>query len=151
LGEPLLNEEKEIFAEFLKAQGLRDTTQRGRILDVFLRTEKHVSVEDLYRIINRSKSRVGYATVHRTMKLMAECGLAREVVFDDGVARFEHSYRHKHHHHLICTRCRKVIEFSSDAMEKAEKAILDRYGFEMESHHYKIYGLCRECAGRVDH
>ena len=143
-------DEREIFGRFLRSRDLRGTAQRGMVLAAFLGTEAHVSVDDLYRIINsRGKRKVGYATVHRTMKLICECRLAREVAFDDGVARYEHSYRHEHHHHLVCTRCRKVIEFTSEAMEEAEKVILEKYGFEMESNHYKIYGLCRQCSRQM--
>ncbi len=142
--------EKEIFDSFIRSRGLRSTIQRNKVLEVFLNTEDHVSVEELYRIVNRGRRKVGYATVYRTMKLIKECGLGREVVFDDGIARFEHSYEHEHHHHLICTRCRKVIEFTSEAMEKAESMILEEFGFKMESHHYKIYGVCRDCLRKMD-
>lgn len=147
--EQLSSKEKEIFETFIKSHGLRNTAQRNRVLEVFLNTEDHVSVEELHRIVNRGRQKVGFATVYRTMKLITECGLGREVVFDDGIARFEHSYRHDHHHHLVCTRCRKVIEFTSEAMEKAEEMILEEFGFKMESHHYKIYGICRECLRRM--
>jgi Fur family ferric uptake transcriptional regulator len=114
------------------------------VLDTFLKTEDHLSVEDLYRLVNK-KGRVGYATVHRTMKLITECGLAREVMFDDGICRFEHSHRHEHHHHLVCTHCRKVIEFTSDVIDRGEEAVLKKYGFKMESHQYKVFGICGEC------
>lgn len=146
----MATDEKEIFGTYIRSQGLRDTHQRGHVLETFLNTEDHVSAEDLYRRINRRKRKVGFATVYRTMKLIAECGLAREVIFDDGVARFEHSYRHKHHHHLICTRCRKVIEFSSEVMERGEKTVIEEHGFRMESHHFEIYGLCNECQSETD-
>ena len=141
----MVSEEQEIFETYIRSQGLRDTFQRGQVLETFLNTEDHVSAEDLYRRINRRKRKVGFAT----MKLIADCGLAREVIFDDGVARFEHSYRHKHHHHLICTRCRNVIEFSSEIMEQGEKAVVEEHGFRMESHHFKIYGLCNECQNKT--
>ena len=137
--------EKEIFRDFIRSTGFRETAQRNMILDRFLKTEGHVSVADLHRILNRRGRKVGYATVHRTMKLIAECDLAREVMFDDGVVRFEHVYGHKHHHHLFCTRCKKVIEFSSKTIDEGEKAILKRYGFKMESHRYEIFGLCKNC------
>jgi Fur family ferric uptake transcriptional regulator len=145
----LSSSEKEIFNRFIKTQGLRGTAQRDTVLDAFLGTQDHVSVEELYRIIDRGRKKVGFATVYRTMKLITECGLAREVVFDDGVARFEHSYKHEHHHHLICTKCRSVIEFTSEAMDEAENMILEEFGFKMESHQYKIYGICRSCLRKM--
>lgn len=143
--------EKEIFERFIRSQGLRGTAQRDTVLDAFLRTRDHVSVEELYKIIGRGRQKVGFATVYRTMKLITDCGLAREVVFDDGVVRFEHSHKHEHHHHLICTRCRKVIEFTSDDMDRTEETILAEFGFRMESHQYKVYGICSDCSRRIGH
>ncbi len=138
-------DEREIFDNFIKSEGLKGTLQRVAVLDAFLGTEDHVSVDDIHRILSRNRQKVGYATVHRTMKLIAQCGLARQVRFDDGVLRFEHRYRHKHHHHLVCTQCGKVIEFNSDKIDSAEKAILKKYGFAMHSHRHDVFGLCKGC------
>lgn len=142
--------EREIFNKFIRSEGLRETTQRTEILNTFLNTEEHVSVDDLYGALKKRKRRIGYATVHRTMKLIAECGLARVVKFDDGVARFEHRYNHEHHHHLVCTRCKKIIEFASKRMEEGEKNVLKRHDFTMESHRYEIFGICGDCRSQAD-
>lgn len=141
--------EKQIFNDYIRSEGLRGTEQRLAILDTFLRTEDHVSVDDLYGNLRKRNRKIGYATVHRTMKLIAECGLARVVRFEDGVARFEHRYNHEHHHHLVCTQCRKVIEFTSARMEAGEKSVLRRYDFKMESHRYEIFGICSECRRKM--
>jgi len=119
------------------------------ILSAFLKTERHVSVEDLYRILKKSKKRIGYATVYRTMKLIADCGLARGVEFDDGILRFEHDYKHEHHHHLVCTRCKKVIEFTSKKMDRELEVVLKKYNFKMESHSFKIFGICNKCREEI--
>lgn len=137
--------ERQIFGEYIKAEGLKVTAQRNHILNAFLATDKHVSVEDIYILANRGKRRVGLATVWRTMKLIADCGLAREVAFDDGVSRFEHTHGKSHHHHLICTRCKKVIEFTSKEMDEVERSIAEDYEFELESHRFEIFGLCKDC------
>ena len=141
-------EEKQVFSEYIRSAGLKTTAQRDLVLDAFLRTRQHVSVEELYQIVNRRKRRVGYATVYRTIKLIADCGLAREVMFNDGVSRFEHTFGRQHHHHLVCTDCQKVIEFTSRDMDKAEQVILTKYGFKPQLHSYKIFGLCRECRAK---
>ncbi len=139
-------EAQQIFNDFIKTAGLKGTEQRALILDIFLRTNEHVSVDDLHNLITRKNKKVGYATVHRTMKLIAECGLAREVMFNDGIARFEHMLDNsEHHHHLICNRCNQIIEFSSKAMEAEEARISRKYGFHIESHHFKIFGICQKC------
>ncbi|MCP4568792.1 MAG: transcriptional repressor [FCB group bacterium] len=137
--------EEQIFDEYIRSTGLRETEQRKRVLKTFLATTEHVSVEDMYRIVNEKSRKVGYATVYRTMKLIAESGLAVEVVFNDGIARFEHRLGRKHHHHLVCTNCGKVIEFESTAMDRGEQEVLAKYKFRQTSHHYEIFGFCREC------
>ncbi|MFH1894008.1 MAG: transcriptional repressor [Candidatus Zixiibacteriota bacterium] len=142
--------EREIFNKFIRSEGLRETSQRTEILNTFLNTEDHVSVDDLYSALKRRKRRIGYATVHRTMKLIAECGLARVVIFDDGVARFENRYNREHHHHLVCTHCKKIIEFSSRRMEEGESSVLKRHNFTMESHRYEIFGICGDCRKQSD-
>ena len=133
------------FDAYIKAEGLKETAQRAAILNAFLKTEKHVSVDDIYALLKNQNNRVGYATVSRTMKLIAESGLAREVMFNDGVVRFEPTLDREHHHHLVCTKCKKVIEFSSPEMERGEAEILRQYDFEPEYHRYEIFGLCRRC------
>ncbi len=137
--------ERQIFGAYIKAEGLKVTAQRTHILDAFLGTDKHVSVEDVYVLANRGKRRVGFATVWRTMKLIADCGLAREVAFDDGVSRFEHTHGKSHHHHLICTRCKRVIEFTSEELDAVERSIAEDYEFELHSHRFEIFGLCKTC------
>ncbi len=144
-GEDMEGHEVQLFNEYIHSTGLRDTQQRKRILEAFLSTSNHVSVDDMYRIVNEKGRKLGYATVYRTMKLIAECGLAGEVMFNDGIVRFEHRLGRKHHHHLVCTDCGKVIEFESTAMDKGEEGILKKHRFKQISHHYKIFGLCHKC------
>ena len=139
---------RQIFEDYIRSSGLRETAQRQNILDAFLDSKKHVSVEDLHRILAGRKCRVGYVTVYRTMKLIANCGLAREVMFDDGISRFEPALDRQHHHHLFCTDCKSVIEFSSGTLEEVEREILREYDFEAHSHNYEIFGLCSKCRGK---
>lgn len=141
------SEEQQVLNQFIRTTGLKETAQRRAILDEFLRTERHVTIEDIRDMVNLRGGRIGYATVYRAMKLFADCGLAREVKFSDGVTRFEHGYKHSHHHHLVCTSCGAVIEFASQDMDKAEQAILKKHGFQMDAHRYEIFGLCNNCKG----
>ena len=105
------SEERDIFHRHIQRAGLKRTAQRDLILDVFLRTEEHMSSEDLYNLVKREDPTVGHTTVYRTLKLLAEAGLAREVRFGDGRTRYEHNYKHPHHDHMICTECGRTIEF----------------------------------------
>lgn len=103
--------EKEIFLEHIQKAGLRRTGQRDLIMEIFLRTEEHLTSEDLYWLVQKDDPSVGHTTVYRTLKLLTEAGLAREVRFGDNKTYYEHHYNHEHHDHMICTECGRVIEF----------------------------------------
>jgi Fur family transcriptional regulator, ferric uptake regulator len=138
-------EEIQIFHEHLKRERLKRTTQRDLILDVFLDTEGHVSSEDLYAIIKAKDPTVGFTTVYRTLKLLKECGLARELEFHDGRMLYEHDYKHTHHDHLICTKCGALIEFYSEEIEQLQDEITRRYKFKPLHHSHRIFGICANC------
>ncbi|NOZ26301.1 MAG: transcriptional repressor [Nitrospirae bacterium] len=137
--------EKDIFVRFLADRGMRMTNQRGLILDAFLRTEKHLSPEELYGLIRRKDRSIGQATVYRTLKLLSEAGLAREVDFGDGVLRYEHSYGHEHHDHIICERCHRNMEVVDERIEELQERLAKKYGFRLTGHKMYLYGICREC------
>ncbi len=138
-------DEKEIFLTHIQKYGLRRTAQRDLILEVFLRTEEHLSSEDLYWLVEQEDPTVGHTTVYRTLKLLTEAGLAREVRLGDGKTYYEHHYRHEHHDHMICTECGKVIEFFSPEIESLQDAMADKFKFKPTHHSMRIMGLCEEC------
>ncbi len=140
-----MRKEFQIFAEFVKSKNLRHTPQRGKILDVFLATEKHVSVDDLYKLVKRQYPNIGYTTVYRTMKLFSESGLCEEIDFGDGRERFEHKYGHEHHDHLICVKCGRFIEVSSPEIEKIQEMMAKKYSFATTRHKLDIFGVCNGC------
>jgi len=143
-----MQKEKEIFFEHLKRSGNKRTAQRELILDVFLETEGHSSAEELYQIIKAKDPHVGATTVYRTLKLLAECGLAREERLGDGRTRYEHLYNHQHHDHLICTECGALIEFYSEVIENKQDEIARQYQFRPTNHSLRIFGICFECQVR---
>ena len=138
-------EEKEIFQEYIQKYGLRQTAQRDLILEIFLRTEEHLSSEDLYWLVQKQDPSVGHTTVYRTLKLLTEAGLAREVRFGDGKTYYEHHYNHEHHDHMICTECGKVIEFFSPEIEALQDAMAEKYRFKPTHHSLRILGFCDDC------
>jgi Fur family transcriptional regulator, ferric uptake regulator len=138
-------EEKEIFQNHIQKQGLRRTAQRDLILEIFLRTEEHLSSEDLYWLVQKQDPTVGHTTVYRTLKLLTDAGLAREVRFGDGKTYYEHHYNHEHHDHMICTECGKVIEFFSPEIEAMQDQMAEKFGFKPTHHSLRILGLCAEC------
>lgn len=140
-----LKVEKELFHTYLRQNGLKRTRQKELILDTFLSTEGHLSVEDVYSLVRKKDRKVGIVTVFRTLKSLTACGIAREITLGDGLTRFEHSYHHPHHHHIVCTECHKAIEFISPELESIQDAIVRKYHFQAIHHRFQIYGLCEDC------
>jgi Fur family ferric uptake transcriptional regulator len=140
-----LKTEKEIFLEHIQKAGLRRTAQRDLILDIFLRTEEHLTSEDLYWLVQKQDPNVGHTTVYRTLKLLTEAGLAREVRFGDNKTYYEHHYNHEHHDHLICTECGTVVEFFSPEIEALQDATAIKFGFLPTHHSLRLWGVCEQC------
>lgn len=138
-------DEKTIFEEYLKEKGLKHSEQRVQILEVFLGTEAHVTVEELHRLVKAKYSTIGYVTVYRTLKLLVECGLCDELFFEDGIARYEHKYNHTHHDHLMCVHCGDVVEVMEPEIEKLQDRLFKKYGYAPESHSLELYGICPKC------
>ena len=140
-----MTEEQEVFLRHIQKQGLKRTSQRDLILDVFLQTEEHVSGEDLYQLVREKDASVGQTTVYRTLRLLTDAGLAREVRFGDGRAHYEHNYKHQHHDHMICKECGKIIEFYSPELEAIQDAMAAKHRFELTSHLLRMIGICADC------
>jgi Fur family transcriptional regulator, ferric uptake regulator len=141
-------EEKEVFATYLAQHRLKRSEQREVILDTFLRSERHLSVDDLLHLVQKRRSDIGRTTVYRTLKLLQEAGLAQELELD-GQSRFEREYKRQHHDHFICKSCSEIFEFSNDDIERIQDEIAAEIGFVIEGHRHQIYGRCRNCVQRA--
>ena len=135
--------EQKALAQYLESHKLKQTKQREVILEAFLEAGGHVTGEDLYQQIREHYPRIGYTTVYRSLKLFVEASLAEERRFDDGVARYE--IEHKHHDHLVCLGCGRILEFESAVIEQAQKDVADEMGFTILRHRHELYGHCSEC------
>jgi Fur family ferric uptake transcriptional regulator len=140
-------EEKEVFTAYLTGHGLKRSEQREVILDVFLRSERHLSVDDLLQLVQKKRPDIGRTTVYRTLKLLQSAGLAQELVLQ-GETRFEREYKRQHHDHFICNSCGEIIEFTNPEIERIQDEIAADIGFVIQGHRHQIYGLCRRCATR---
>jgi Fur family ferric uptake transcriptional regulator len=140
-----LKEETELFYSYLRQNGLKKTYQKDLILETFLNTEGHLSVEDIYALVKKRDKKVGVVTVFRTLKSLTACGIAREITLGDGLTRFEHSYHHPHHHHIVCTECHKAIEFVCPELERIQNEIIQKYHFQPIHHRFQTYGICEDC------
>ncbi len=144
------SEREAIIARFISERGLKATRQRSLILDTFFQLDGHFSVEQLWARVRALEPRVSVATVYRTMKLLAQSGLAHARNFGDGQTRYEPAVGREHHDHLICTRCGTIVEFENDRIEAMQDAVARKHGFRVTSHKMELYGLCRACQRAVD-
>ncbi len=140
-------EEKDVFAAYIAQHRLKRSEQRDVILDTFLRSERHLSVDDLLKLVQKRRPDIGRTTVYRTLKLLHSAGLAQELELH-GQTRFEREYKRHHHDHFICNSCGEIIEFSNDEIERIQDEIAAEIGFVIQGHRHQIYGLCRSCATR---
>lgn len=136
---------REDFRAFLADQGLKSTRQRELVLDEFLRDGSHLSTEDLYLRLRKKHPKIGYATVYRTLRLFAECGIAQSRHFGDGQTRYESVDVDAHHDHLICLDCGKIIEFEDPRIEELQEQVATSHGFMIQHHRLELYGHCRDC------
>src|SRR3954466_1666736 len=129
----------------LRPEGGKRSLKRDKIVEVFLRQEGHTSADDLFERIRHEASGIGRATVYRTLQWMVEAGIARKVDFGEGRSRFEPSYRHPRHFHLICTTCHSSSEFLSSDVESLMEEIAGARNFAAAQSVVQIYGTCEEC------
>lgn len=140
-------EEKDIFTAYLAEHRLKRSEQREAILEAFLRSDRHLSVDDLLRLAQKRRPEVGRTTVYRTLKLLQAAGLASELVLQ-GETRFEREHNRRHHDHFICKTCGAIFEFSSDEIEKIQDEVAASLGFVIEGHRHQIFGSCRACVAK---
>lgn len=133
------------FTSYLQEHRLKITPQRRLILDIFLLEPGHVSSEELYAKVKKRDASIGQATVYRTLKLLAGCGLAEAVSFADGITRYEPHFGVDHHDHLICEDCGRTIEIVDPVIERRQEELAAKYGFSLARHKMDLYGQCPEC------
>ncbi len=134
----------------LSERGYKMTPQRKEILKIFVEhsDKHHMSAEDVYNLLRKSDSEIGLATVYRALDLLSELGILVQVEFGDGCARYELNTadpKVHHHHHLICVKCKRVIEFEEDLLDDLETTIAEESGFRILNHEVKFFGYCKDC------
>ena len=131
---------------YLAEKGLKSTRQRDAVAEIFFSTQGHISAEELYLKVSKSHPGIGLTTVYRTLRLLTEAGLAKERRFGEPQGVFEKEDTERHHDHLICTRCGRIIEFKEPSIEKMQEDVARRYGFVVTDHKMELYGLCKSCS-----
>jgi len=140
----------------LRGGGYRITVPRQTILDILSKTSKHLSAEDVYIAVREIYPAIGLTTVYRTLEILAQMGVVSKFDFGDRRARYElvkDAQGKNHHHHLICTNCKRAIDFTDfidqeiELLKKIEKGLSKKYNFEIVNHVIQFYGLCDKCRG----
>jgi Fur family ferric uptake transcriptional regulator len=138
-------QEKKQFEKLFKKENIDNFEDRFKVLDAFLQTEKHLTSAELTQILNDNGHNLDNEFVRDTLKLMCNFGFARKNKFDNGVVRYEHWHLGQHHDHMICIKCKKIVEFEEDAMENLQINIASKHGFHLLQHKMELYGICSEC------
>jgi len=129
---------------------------RQAILEVLSNTEEHLSAEEIYLAVHKIYPNVGLTTVYRTLELLVDMGLVFKFDFGDKRARYELSQgptSKKHHHHLVCTNCGRIIDYTDfideekELLRRTEAGLSKKYNFKITNHLIQFYGLCEECQG----
>jgi len=140
--------EGKIFEGYIRKKNLKHSEQRIGILEIFLGTERHLTADELYRIVKKKFPAIGYATIYRTLKLLCACGICRELRLEDGTTRYERLYGHEHHDHLICIKCGKFVEVMSPEIEVLQEKLVKERGFILKRHRLQMYGICKRCKSK---
>ena len=131
----------------------RWTLPRESILDLLSRTSKHLSAKEIYNDLSKAYPGIGQSTIYRTLSLLVQTDFLNKLDIGNGPSHYEYKSTSKkeHHHHLVCIKCRKIIDYS-DFIEKedklikeAEKNIAGKYNFQVQDHNIEFYGLCKNC------
>jgi len=137
-----------------RGRGYRITVPRQVILDVLYRTSKHLSAEDVYMAVHKIYPAIGLTTIYRTLDLLVQMGFIFKFDFGDGRARYElteNSAGAYHHHHLVCTECGRIVDYTEfideekGLLEHIEKVLSKKYNFKITNHLIRFYGLCNTC------
>ena len=122
------------------AKGVKLTEQRKIIAKVMSEANDHPDVDELYSRVSKIDSRISIATVYRTVKLFEESGIVAKHDFKGGKARYE-ELSESHHDHLIDIKTGEIIEFVDEEIEKLQKKVADKYGYDLVDHKLELYGV----------
>ena len=137
--------EKVNFKTLIEGDGADRMQERLDIIDVFLGTEAHITLEEIVHLLKEKNYDFDPVFVAQCMNRMVELGFAQKKQFEGQPIRYEHRHLGRHHDHLICTKCGKIVEFADENIEKRQLEVAARYGFHMLQHRMDVYGLCSDC------
>ncbi len=134
--------------------GYRITVAREEILEILSKTSEHLSAEDIFFAVHKKYPSIGLTTVYRTLELLVQMGFVRRFDFGDNRARYELVQgpgAKKHHHHLVCTECGRVIDYTDfideelELLNRTQKRLSRKFNFQITEHLIQFYGICEQC------
>lgn len=142
-----MSTEIDLFRSYTARKGLRNTPEREEIIREIFSSGDHFDVDELYLRLRSRGRRVSKASIYRNLPLIMECSLIREAWHEDGHMHYEPVYGHRHHCHLRCMACGKVVEFNDEKLNTIERSLGEKYGFEILDHRLEVFGYCSYCQG----
>ena len=139
----------EDFKKIIRSMGLKITGQRLLIINCLHNNEtkggeRHVTAQELFEKVSKRDSKIGFATVYRFLRELADKNFLTEVRMGGQSSRYELSTK-DHHDHLTCTKCGKICEFENNKIEKLQIQVAEYFGYKLTDHILELYGLCSSC------
>jgi len=139
----------------VKGCGYRLTAPREAILTVLSQTSEHLSAEEIYMAVHKTYPAIGLTTIYRTLELLVQIGIVVRFDFGDKRSRYELAEGMQggkpHHHHLLCTSCGRIVDYSDfmneekELLGQTEKGLSKKFNFKITNHLIQFYGLCDKC------
>ncbi len=133
------------FKTLLESEGDELLQERLDILDAFLGTEEHITLEELVELLKERGHEYDSDFIRQSMNMLVQLGFAHKKEFDGQPVRYEHRHLGIHHDHLICAKCGRIVEFNNADLERLQEQIASEHGFSILQHRMEIYGLCDQC------
>jgi len=134
------------FKETMKSLGLNNSVQREYVLKILFNCETHLSADALLNEVKKEyEITMGIATVYRILNLLEELHIVSGISIDGNESKVYELNLVSHHDHMVCTNCKKIVEFYDAELERLQENVAVENGFTLQSHNMLLYGICKEC------
>lgn len=133
----------------LRQHGYKNTPQRRAVVQALSETKSHVTPAQLHAAVRENTRDVGLVTVYRTLRILVDLGLACEISTDGRLPTYLLSRPTQHHHHLICSECGHVVDFTAEDVERLGRRLASETGYSIDSHVLEFVGVCPACRART--